>query len=482
VGAAPTIRRRAALLWAAACITTVVVALGAGPATAASSAVGASQASRSFSTELTLAKPAGVVAGDVLLASVSLRLDSASRVFSPWGWTLVRSDTCSYQTTRLTQAVYYRVASAQEPASAQWSFPATGAAGGVVAYRGVDAARPIESHAGAFSRNSRWMNAPSVTAQAGAHVAGFFGNSGSATATAPRDSAQRYVSRNANTTYLLGSLGTDFSAASTGATGPRGAGSSAVNPCSISQQVALRPSNSASSPAPPVLPAPPPAPTPPPPAPAPTPPPPAPTPPPPPPAPLPPSSGQIVRVDQGWTCTGPVNLDLVKITLRDPNNGDAINLRENCSGRIGRIEIQTWAQDGLKINAPAPAAHDLVIGGGYIYCYGHAAGAHQDGVQVMGGQRITLRNVNIQCNSNPNAQFFVAASNGGNPVDIICENCILGRGAAQTLFVATSARSGARNSLICDGRFNTIRIEGADSPVNVGNSVIPATDSRCSAP
>jgi hypothetical protein len=478
VGAAPTIRRRAALLWAAACISTVVVALGAGPATAASSAVAASQASRSFSTELTLAKPAGVVAGDVLLASIALRLDNASRVFAPWGWTLVRSDSCSYQTTRLTQAVYYRVASAQEPASAQWSFPATGAAGGVVAYRGVDAARPIESHAGAFSRNSRWMNAPSVTAQAGAHVAGFFGNSGSATAVAPKGSTQRYAIRNAGTTYLVGSLGTDFSAASTGATGSRGAGTSVPNPCSVSQQVALRPSATASTEPPPVLPAPPaPAPT----EPAPTPPPPEPAPTPPPPAPLPPSTGQLVLVDQSWTCTGPVNLDLVKITLRNQTAGDAIHFRTNCSGRIGRIEINTWAEDGVKINAPEPATHDLVVAGGYINCWGHPEGAHQDGVQIMGGQRITFRNVNIQCNSNPNAQWFVSGGNGGHPTDVVCENCILGRGAAQTLFIANSTRSGARNSLVCAGRFNDYRVESAISPINEGNSYIPSTDPRCYA-
>ena len=483
MGAAPTNRRRRiALLWSAVCATTVVVALGSGPASAASSAVAASQGSRAFSSELTLATPSGVAAGDVLVASVAVRLDSASSVFGPWGWTRIRTDSCSYQTTRLTQVLYYRVASASEPASAQWSFPATGAAGGIVAYRGVDSAQPIEAHAGTFARNSRWMIAPSVTGSAGAHAAGFFANSGTATVLAPTGSTQRFSVRNGTGTHPLGALGADSTLASAGATGPKGARSSTANPCSVSQHVALRPGNSVDAPPPPVVPAPPP----PEPTPEPTPEPeptPTPTPPPPPPpAPLPPSGSSIVRVDQGWTCTGPVNLDLVKITLRDPNNGDAINLRENCSGRIGRIEIQTWAQDGLKINAPAPAAHDLVIGGGYIYCYGHAAGAHQDGVQVMGGQRITLRNVNIQCNSNPNAQFFVAASNGGYPTDVVCDNCILGRGAAQTLFVAGSERSGARNSLVCAGRFNDIRIETTSSAINVGNSVVPATDPRCSAP
>ena len=31
--------------------------------------------------------------------------------------------------------------------------------------------------------------------------------------------------------------------------------------------------------------------------------------------------------------------------------------------------VATWTGDGLKVNAPSPVAHDLVIGGGYIRCY-----------------------------------------------------------------------------------------------------------------
>ena len=201
----------------------------------------------------------------------------------------------------------------------------------------------------------------------------------------------------------------------------------------------------------------------------------------------PPSGGSsgggnsIVRVNEPWTCTGPVNLDLVKITMRTAAS-DGIYLRQNCSGRIGRIEVATWTGDGLKVNAPAPVAHDLVIEGGYIRCYGQTRG-HQDGIQAMGGQRITFRNLEINCNSNPNAQLFLSASNGGHPTDIVCDGCTLGRGAAQTLFITTSTRSGARNSTICQGRYDAIRIDSpANSPVNTNNRVIPATDPRCTAP
>jgi hypothetical protein len=160
--------------------------------------------------------------------------------------------------------------------------------------------------------------------------------------------------------------------------------------------------------------------------------------------------------------------------------GDAIQLRTNCSGRIGRIEVDTWREDGLKVNAPAPVAHDLVIEGGYIRCHAQSDGAHQDGIQAMGGTRITFRNLELNCNSNPNAQIFINAANGGSPVDIVCENCFLGSGGGSSLFINNSLRSGARNTTICPGRFSPIRIEsGAQSPVNSGNTVLPASDPRC---
>jgi hypothetical protein len=187
----------------------------------------------------------------------------------------------------------------------------------------------------------------------------------------------------------------------------------------------------------------------------------------------------VVLVDQGWTCTGPVNLSLVRVTLRNAG-GDAINLRENCSGRIGRVEIQTWQYDGIKINAIEPVAHDLVIEGGYIRCYAHPGGAHQDGIQAMAGRRITFRNLEINCTSEPNAQLFINSANGGDPTDIVCDGCFLGSGAATTLRVNQSLRSGARNTLICPGRyFDTYYGSPAQDPVNQNNTVLPASDARC---
>ena len=211
-------------------------------------------------------------------------------------------------------------------------------------------------------------------------------------------------------------------------------------------------------------------------SPSPSPPPSPPPPSPPSPPPPPPSGNSVVLANETWVCRGPVNLDLVRVTMQ--SGGDAVHLRENCSGRIGRLEVSTWTADGVKVNAPAPATHDLVIEGGFVRCLG-SSGGHQDGIQAMGGLRVTFRNLEINCSSNPNAQLFIASSNGGNPTDIVCEYCLLGGGAAQTLFVANSVRSGARNSVICQGRFSEIRIENAIAPINSGNVIVPSSDARC---
>jgi Ca2+-binding RTX toxin-like protein len=195
--------------------------------------------------------------------------------------------------------------------------------------------------------------------------------------------------------------------------------------------------------------------------------------------PPPPTGGTIIREEENWTCAGPVDLALVKVTIRTADE-DAIHLREGCTGEIDRIEVETWMGDGLKINAPEPVAHDLVIGGGYIRCFAHGPGGHQDGVQAMAGERITFRNLEINCNSEPNSQFYPGALRDNPPTDVVCENCLLGSGAAQTLFIDESIRSGARNSLICEGRFRAKRIDArAQDPVDEGNRVLPATDRRC---
>jgi hypothetical protein len=191
-------------------------------------------------------------------------------------------------------------------------------------------------------------------------------------------------------------------------------------------------------------------------------------------------TGSIRLVDESWVCTGRVDLDLVKVEIKTIER-DAVYLRQGCTGHIGRIEVDTWKGDGIKVNVPEPVAHDLVVEGGYVRCHAQGSGGHQDGVQVMGGERITFRNLEIQCSSEPNAQFYVSALRPGLPTDVVCDGCLLGSGAAQTLFVDESLRSGARNTLICPGRFRALRIDEslAREPVLEGNEELPEGDPRC---
>src|SRR3990167_654755 len=129
-----------------------------------------------------------------------------------------------------------------------------------------------------------------------------------------------------------------------------------------------------------------------------------------------------------WTCRGSQDIDLVKLTLNN-SGSDAVNLRQDCSGRIGRLEVTGVFADCIKVNAPAPAAHDLVIESGY--CKDEStSSSHKDGIQAMSGQRITIRNfawdVGTPSGGTGGGHFFIAASNGGNPVQILCDNCAFG--------------------------------------------------------
>jgi len=185
----------------------------------------------------------------------------------------------------------------------------------------------------------------------------------------------------------------------------------------------------------------------------------------------------VILTNQAWTCNGPVNLALVKVTMTT-NDSDAVRLAPGCTGRIGRIEVDTWKQDGIKVqNQPNPA-HDLVVEGGYVKCHAMTAGAHQDAVQAMGGARLTFRNMTFDCLGNSN--FFVnrAGSGATKPTDVVCENCTLGPNSSTTIRVNEATRSGARNSSFCPGR-NLTTFWGDPSYVNVNNAMLLRTDTRC---
>lgn len=191
-----------------------------------------------------------------------------------------------------------------------------------------------------------------------------------------------------------------------------------------------------------------------------------------------PAKSRILE-ESSFSCTGKVDLDLVRVTMRTAVD-DAISLGENCTGRIGRIEVETWTADGIKVQNFGKVAHDLVIESGFVKCHDVFGEYHQDGIQVMGGRAITFRGLRVDCLGNSNLFLSEGGQRASTPTDVVCEGCVLGPNSGQTLFYAGSIRSGARDTTICTGRFRAIRIEpGAQEMVRAGNQVLPHDDPSC---
>ena len=99
-----------------------------------------------------------------------------------------------------------------------------------------------------------------------------------------------------------------------------------------------------------------------------------------------------------------------------------------------------YAADGVKV---ADGVHDLTVGGGSIRCLAKAPTLHQDGIQVMGGVRITFQNLSVDCGRrddaviNSNLFFNQAGESRPPPTDVVCDGCSLGGGAAHTVSIQT---------------------------------------------
>ncbi len=196
---------------------------------------------------------------------------------------------------------------------------------------------------------------------------------------------------------------------------------------------------------------------------------------------------ESIDTDRTWFCNGPVDVDLVRVRVGAELKGvDAVSLGPHCTGRIGRIEVDTWSGDGIKVQNSGVVAHDLVVESGIVRCHGHTPGYHQDGIQVMGGERLRFRDVSVWCGGDGiNAALFIA--HGGTdervPIDVVFEDGMLGPGSSQTVLLADSLRSGVRGTTICAGRNATMRVhDGALDPVDRGNDLVDAAHQDCQAP
>ena len=109
-------------------------------------------------------------------------------------------------------------------------------------------------------------------------------------------------------------------------------------------------------------------------------------------------TGSIAQTDQTWSCRGPVDLDSVTVTMTTAissrRGADAIHLEPGCTGRIRHLVVLTAAADAVKV---VEGVHDLAIDSGSVVCTAKLPTMHQDGIQVMGGERITLRGLSVNC-------------------------------------------------------------------------------------
>jgi hypothetical protein len=94
----------------------------------------------SAATSLTLNKPTGTSAGDLLITTISINNGSSATITLLSGWTLLLR---TNNTTVLGQGIYYRIADGTEGSSFAWSVTSEFVSGVCSAYTGVDNNNPF---------------------------------------------------------------------------------------------------------------------------------------------------------------------------------------------------------------------------------------------------------------------------------------------------------------------------------------------------
>ena len=186
------------------------------------------------SGSLTIAKPSGAVAGDVLLAAVTAAGNHTTHnITPPAGWTFVRKDGVN----QMGQFVYTRVVGSSEPSSYTWSGLIGDASGGIAAYSGVDTADPVNTSSGDFDSNPGTTIAPLITTtRANVVIVGIFGLINSVNQTPPGSMSSVWSGFSASGTSTLAAQESWPTPGNTGSRTATGAGSQ-----SMGQLVALQP-------------------------------------------------------------------------------------------------------------------------------------------------------------------------------------------------------------------------------------------------
>src|SRR5439155_3854955 len=195
---------------------------------------------------LTLAAPAGVAAGDLLLAQVTVR-SSTTAITPPGGWALVRRDNTSQS---IAAALYVKVATGAEPGGYTGAFDAAQkASGGVAAYSGVDPAAPVDAHGGQYNVLTTAATAPSVTTSSANDRLVFFASVTANTAVAPPGGmAERWdLGAPNDATNGTTSEMADQALTAAGASGDRVGTPAASGYSNVAQLAALRPAGAAAT-------------------------------------------------------------------------------------------------------------------------------------------------------------------------------------------------------------------------------------------
>lgn len=202
------------------------------PARAAIAFVGSAKAENgSGSSSLSIAKPTGVVEGELLVATVTAA--GTGSITTPSGWTVIKN----VAGTALRQVTYYKVAGASEAASYSWSLGSSRAAsGGIVDYSGVNQTVPVDATASASGESGN-AAAPSVTTSAANDLVLVAASFAVATTVTPdaTTTEQIDVKSGSNTTAVA-----DFAQASAGATTAKTATPAVSSGAWIAQTFALR--------------------------------------------------------------------------------------------------------------------------------------------------------------------------------------------------------------------------------------------------
>ncbi|MGH9010154.1 MAG: metallophosphoesterase family protein, partial [Acidimicrobiia bacterium] len=200
----------------------------------------ASSGSSSSRNSITISRPSGTQAGQVMVASIVSNDDSPGFT-APAGWTLVRQDTI---VDSLRQNVYYKVAGSSEPGSYTWTLSSyRRVAGGITTYAGVNTADPIDAHAGQTNPSGTSITAPSITTTvAGTQLVHLAALNAEGDISPPAGMTERWEADSPNFSSTRDALAAtaDIPFAGPGPTGTRVASATSPGP-SIAVLLALRP-------------------------------------------------------------------------------------------------------------------------------------------------------------------------------------------------------------------------------------------------